>query len=50
MRQTHAGAAIEQVVIENSIPNSPYEEPRRHFKLTEAGFPAGIIEARRNSQ
>jgi type III restriction enzyme len=26
---------MKQVVIENPILNSPFEEPRRHFKFTE---------------
>ena len=29
---------MNQVVIENPILNSPFEEPNRHFKFTEDGF------------
>ena len=41
---------MKQVVIENPILNSPYEEPRRHFKFTEDGITNEIVEARRVSQ
>jgi hypothetical protein len=34
-----------QVVIENPILNSPFEEPRRHFKFTEDGIPDEIDES-----
>ncbi len=37
------------VVIENPILNSPYEEPRRHFRFTEEGITDEIVEARRIS-
>jgi hypothetical protein len=39
-----------QVVIENPILKSPYEEPRRHFRFTEEGITDEIIEERRVSQ
>ncbi len=39
-----------QVVIENPILNSPFDEPRRHFKFTEDGITDEIIEERRISQ
>ena len=39
-----------QVVIENPILNSPYEEPRRHFRFTDEGITDEIVEARRSSQ
>ena len=29
---------MKQVVIENPILNSPFEEPRRYFKFTEDGI------------
>jgi type III restriction enzyme len=38
-----------QVVIENPILNSPFEEPRRHFRFTEEGITDEIVEARRVS-
>ncbi|MFA5874132.1 MAG: DEAD/DEAH box helicase family protein, partial [Anaerolineales bacterium] len=41
---------MKQVVIENPILNSPFEEPRRHFKFTEDGITDEIIKARRVSQ
>ena len=37
------------VIIENPILNSPFEEPRRHFRFTEDGITNEIIEARRVS-
>ncbi len=39
-----------QVVIENPILNSPYEEPRRHFRFSDDGITNDIVEARRSSQ
>jgi type III restriction enzyme len=39
-----------QVVIENPVLNSPFEEPKRHFKFTEDGITDEIIEERRISQ
>ena len=38
-----------QVVIENPILNSPFEEPARHFKFTEDGITDEIVDARRVS-
>ena len=38
-----------QVVIENPIINSPFEEPRRHFRFTDDGISNEIIESRRKS-
>ena len=38
-----------QVVIENPVINSPFEEPRRHFKFTSDGITNEIVEARRTS-
>ena len=37
------------VVIENPILNSPYEEPRRHFRFSDEGITNEIVEARRIS-
>jgi type III restriction enzyme len=39
-----------QVVIENPVLNSPFEEPKRHFRFTEDGITAEIVEERRISQ
>ncbi|MBU2611578.1 MAG: DEAD/DEAH box helicase family protein [Chloroflexi bacterium] len=41
---------MKQVVIENPILNSPFEEPRRHFMFTDEGITDEIVEARRVSQ
>ena len=41
---------MQQVVIENPVLNSPFEEPKRHFKFTEDGITDEIIEERRISQ
>ena len=38
-----------QVVIENPVVNSPYEEPRRHFFFSDGGITDKIVEARRLS-
>ena len=40
---------MRQVVIENPVINSPFDEPRRHFKFTDEGITNEIIEARRSS-
>ncbi len=40
---------MKQIVIENPILNSPFEEPRRHFKFTDEGITDEIVEARRVS-
>ena len=37
------------VVIENPILNSPFEEPQRHFKFADEGITNEIVEARRDS-
>jgi len=37
------------VVIENPIINSPFEEPKRHFKFNEDGITNEIIDSRRIS-
>ena len=40
---------MKQVVIENPILNSPFEEPTRHFKFSDEGITDEIVEARRVS-
>jgi type III restriction enzyme len=40
---------LPQVVIENPVLNSPYNEPRRHFRFGEDGITDEIVEARRVS-
>jgi type III restriction enzyme len=40
---------MKQVVIENPVINSPFEEPRRHFRFTEEGITDEKIESRRIS-
>jgi type III restriction enzyme len=41
---------LKQVVIENPVLNSPFEEPKRHFRFTEDGITDEIVEERRISQ
>jgi type III restriction enzyme len=41
---------MQQVVIENPVINSPFEEPKRHFRFTEDGITDEIVEGRRISQ
>ena len=40
---------MKQVIIENPVINSPFEEPQRHFKFSEDGITDEIIESRRIS-
>jgi type III restriction enzyme len=40
---------VKQVVIENPIINTPFKEPKRHFKFTEEGMTNEIVEERRPS-
>jgi type III restriction enzyme len=40
---------MKQVVIENPVINSPFEEPKRHFRFTDEGITDEIVEARRVS-
>jgi len=40
---------MKQVVIENPILNSPFDEPNRHFRFSEEGITDEIVEARRVS-
>ncbi len=39
----------QQAVIENPILNSPFEEPRRHFRFDEHGITSQVVEERRPS-
>ena len=41
---------MQQVVIENPILNSPFEEPCRHFRFSDDGITDEIVAARRTSQ
>jgi type III restriction enzyme len=41
--------AMEQVVIENPVINSPFAEPSRHFRFTDDGITNEIVEGRRPS-
>src|SRR5713226_2610471 len=43
------GPTVKQVVIENPILNSPFEEPCRHFRFGEEGITNEIVPARRSS-
>ncbi len=40
---------MKQVVIENPIINTPFKEPKRHFRFTEEGITNEIVEERRPS-
>ena len=40
---------MKQVVIENPVLNSPFEEPKRHFRFAEDGITDDVVEARRVS-
>ncbi len=40
---------MSQVVIENPIINSPYDEPTRHFRFGEEGITNEIVEDERRS-
>jgi type III restriction enzyme len=40
---------VKQVVIENPVINSPFEEPKRHFRFTDEGITNEIIGVRRRS-
>ncbi len=40
---------MKQVVIENPVINSPFEEPSRHFKFTEEGITDEVVAQRRTS-
>jgi len=43
------GGAMEQVVIENPVINSPFSEPTRHFRFNDDGITNEIIAERRES-
>jgi type III restriction enzyme len=49
--ELHQGSpqVMPQVVIDNPILNSPFEEPRRHFRFSDDGITDEIVEARRVS-
>jgi len=40
---------MQQVIIENPILNSPFQEPTRHFRFSDEGITNDIVEARRVS-
>jgi type III restriction enzyme len=40
---------MKQVIIENPVLNSPFDEPERHFKFTDEGITDEIVEKRRIS-
>jgi hypothetical protein len=40
---------MNQVVIENPIINSPFDEPTRHFRFTDEGITNEIVDGRRTS-
>lgn len=40
---------MSQVVIENPIINSPFDEPTRHFRFSDEGITNEIVEGRRTS-
>ena len=41
--------AVSQVVVENPIINSPFEEPTRHFRFGDEGITNEIVDGRRTS-
>ena len=41
---------MKQIVIENPVLNSPFEEPKRHFRFTDDGITDEVAEERRISQ
>jgi type III restriction enzyme len=45
----YSAAMSLQVVIENPVINSPFEEPRRHFKFDDEGITDEIVSDRRPS-
>jgi type III restriction enzyme len=40
---------VSQVIIENPVINSPYEEPKRYFRFTDEGITNEVVEPRRIS-
>ena len=41
---------MKSIVIENPIVNSPFEEPKRHFRFDDEGITSEIVEKRRTNQ
>jgi len=41
---------IKRIVIANPIINSPFEEPRLHFRFSEEGITGEIVVGRRQSE
>ena len=41
---------MKQIIIENPVINSPFSEPKRHFKFDEGGITDQIVERRRQSE
>ncbi|HEV2349616.1 MAG TPA: hypothetical protein VG028_07210 [Terriglobia bacterium] len=39
---------MRQVVIENPVINSPFGQPKRHFKFTDEGITNEMVEARKD--
>jgi type III restriction enzyme len=40
---------VRQLVIENPVINSAFEEPRKHYRFTDEGITNEIVSARRPS-
>ncbi|MDE3100512.1 MAG: hypothetical protein KGJ88_13670 [Verrucomicrobiota bacterium] len=40
---------MKQIIIENPVINSPFEESARHFRFSDEGITSEIVEARRES-
>src|SRR5271165_7007917 len=45
----HERVAMSQVVIENPIINSPFDEPTRHFRFSDEGITNEEVDGRRTS-
>ena len=41
---------MSKVTIKNPVINSPFQEPQRHFKITQRGITEDIVEGRRRSE
>ena len=41
---------MRQVIIENPVINSPFDEPQRHFRFDEGGITSEIVDRRRQSE
>jgi hypothetical protein len=48
-RERSEGCTMIHVVIENPIINSPFDEPTRHFRLSDEGITNEIVDGRRTS-